>query len=411
MKRIFITCVITIVVFSSAAGFCSLSQGKPEAKSALSMGSLTAKLENDLLSVDIKDAPLEEVLRKLADQTGISFSLPPSLCQNRLMVRFANFDIDRGINKVLASYNRVFIYDQADANKGSGTGTLREVRIYIQEQNKIGSSEKPLIISASKSAQNPAGTDKAENKQAENKQVVKSPPRENTVKSLKEWSKDLQEGDEAAKINAVRGLARMGDGALGPLTSALEDPNPEVSRAAESALTDLYANMEAENNLPGSGGNQQEQTIEGAPRFAIDTAGAINEGSGNQMEVDIRLSDVPEKLITSGFMIRYDPSQMNITGADVYDGSSLSGPWDSDMTNTVANPAGQLGKYMVIVGNLGSVAPDENGNINIARLRINCTGNCDGTFTVTPVPDFDTSVGNSSTVYDKKMPPSQFRLN
>ena len=129
------------------------------------------------------------------------------------------------------------------------------------------------------------------------------------------------------------------------------------------------------------------------------------------MEVDIRLSDVPEKLLTSGFMLTYDPSQMEIIGADVYDGTALTGPWDSDMTNTVANPAGQLGKYMVIVGNLGSVAPDENGNINIARLRINCTGNCDGTFTVTPVPDFDTSVGNSSTVYDKKMPPSQFRLN
>jgi len=408
MKRIFITCVITIVVFSSAAGFCSLSQGKPEAKSALSMGSLTAKLENDLLSVDIKDAPLEEVLRKLADQTGISFSLPPSLCQNRLMVRFANFDIDRGINKVLASYNRVFIYDQADANKGSGTGTLREVRIYIQEQNKTGSSEKPLIISGATSRQNPAGNDKAENKQAENKQVLKTPPRENTVKSLKEWSKDLQEGDEAAKINAVRGLARMGDGALGPLTSALEDPNPEVSRAAESALTDLYASMEEENNLPGSGSNKQEQTIEGAPRFAIDTAGAINGGSGNQMEVDIRLSDVPEKLITSGFMIRYDPSQMNITGADVYDGSSLSGPWDSDMTNKVPNPSGP-GTYMVIVGNLGSVAPDQNDTINIARLYGSCTGNCE--FTIAPVPNFDTSVGNSSTVYDGKMEPTNFTFD
>ncbi len=408
MKRLFIACVITIVVFSSAAGFCSLSQGKPEVKSALSMGSLTAKLENNLLSVDIKDAPLEEVLRKLADQTGISFSLPPSICQNRLMVRFANFGIDQGIDKVLASYNRVFIYDQADANKGSGTGTLREVRIYIQEQNKGGSSEKPLIISASKSAQNPAGTDKAENKPAENKQVLKTPPRENTVKSLKEWSKDLQEGDEAAKVNAVQGLARMGDGALGPLTSALEDPNPAVSRAAESALTDLYANMEEENNLPGSGGNQQEQTIEGAPRFAIDTAGAINEGSGNQMEVDIRLSDVPEKLITSGFMIQYDPSQMNITGADVYDGSSLSGPWDSDMTNKVPNPSGP-GTYMVIVGNLGSVAPDQNDTINIARLYGTCTGNCE--FTIAPVPNFDTSVGNSSTVYDGKMGPTKFTFD
>jgi hypothetical protein len=409
MKKTCITCIVAIAVLSSTAGFCNFSQGKPGAQPASSTGSLTAKFENNLLSVDIKDASLEEVLRKLSDQTGISFSLPPSLCNERLMVRFANFKIDEAIDKVLSPYNRVFVYDQADNNtEGSGSGRLREVRIYLQENNKNGSSEKPLIISASKPSQNPAGTDKAENKQAENKQVVKSPPRENTVKSLKEWSKDLQEGDEAAKVNAVRGLARMGDGALGPLTSALEDPNPEVSRAAESALTDLYASLEEENNLPGSGNNKQEQTIEGAPRFAIDTAGAINEGSGNQMEVDIRLSDVPEKLITSGFMIRYDPSQMNITGADVYDGSSLSGPWDSDMTNKVPNPSGP-GTYMVIVGNLGSVAPDQNDTINIARLYGSCTGNCE--FTIAPVPNFDTSVGNSSTVYDGKMEPTNFTFD
>ena len=128
------------------------------------------------------------------------------------------------------------------------------------------------------------------------------------------------------------------------------------------------------------------------------------------MEVDIRLSDVPEKLITSGFMMTCDPSKMEILGADVYDGSVLTGPWDSDMTNKVANPSGP-GTYMVIVGNLGSVTPDESSNINIARLRVNCTGSCDGSFTVTPVPNFDTMVGNSSTIYDSKMPPSVFRLN
>lgn len=408
MKRIVLTCIVTIAVLSCAIGFCNYSQAKPEGQSASSSGSLFARYEDELLSVDIKDVPLDEVLRKIADETGISFSLPPSLCKHRLMVRFANFDIDEGIDKVLGPYNRVFIYDQAEdaAEVGSRPGQLREVRIYLQENNKNGASEKPIIIiSAKKSGQDSAGTDKAENKQ-----VMKTSPKQNEVKSIKEWSKDLQAGDEAAKINAVQGLARMGgSGALGPLTSALEDPNPEVSKAAESALTDLYASLEDDNNLLGNVHDPQE-TIEGAPSFAIDSTGAINEGTGGQMEVDIRLSDVPEKLITSGFMLTYDPSQMEILGADVYDGSALSGPWDSDMTNKVANPSGP-GTYMVIVGNLGSVTPDGNSAINIARLHVNCTGNCDGTFTVTPVPNFDTNVGNSSTVYDGKMPPSQFRLN
>jgi len=404
MKNLFLACIATMTVLFCTIGFCSYSQAKPEGQSASSSGSLFARYENELLSIDIKDSPLDEVLQKLADQTGISFSLPPSFCKDKLMVRFANFKIDEGIDKVLAPYDRVFIYDDQAADKveGSRPGQLREVRIYLKENNKSGASEKPIIISAAKSSQNPAVTDKSENKQ-----VMKTSPKQNEVKSLKEWSKDLQEGDEAAKINAVQGLARMGgDGTLGPLTSALEDTNPEVSRAAENALTDLYAKLEEENNLPGSN-NQQQQTIEGAPSFAIDTSGAI-EGTSGQMEVDIRLSDVPEKLITSGFMISYNPSQMNITNADVYDGSALSGPWDSDMTNKVPNPSGP-GTYMVIVGNLGSVEPDQNSNINIARLYGTCTGNCE--FTISPVPNFDTSVGNSSTVYDQKMTPTKFTLD
>jgi hypothetical protein len=403
MKRILLTSIAAITFLSCTIGFCSYSQAKPEGKSSSPGGSLFARYEDELLSVDIKDAPLDEVLQKISDQTGISFSLPPSLCKNRLMVRFANFAIDAGIDKVLVPYNRVFIYDQAGDTPGEpGSGKLREVRIYLQETNKNGASEKPVLISAKKPDQSPAGVQTTENKPA-----TKTSPKQSEVKSLKEWSKDLQEGDETAKINAVQGLANMGGtAALGPLTSALEDTNPEVSRAAESALTDLYAKLEEENNLPGSN-NQQQQTIEGAPSFSIDTSGAI-EGTGGQMEVDIRLSDVPEKLITSGFMISYDPSQMNITNADVYDGSALSGPWDSDMTNKVPNPSGP-GTYMVIVGNLGSVEPDQNSNINIARLYGTCTGNCE--FTISPVPNFDTSVGNSSTVYDQKMTPTKFTLD
>ena len=203
MKTICITCIVAIAVLSSTAGFCSLSQGKPGEPSASSMGSLTAKLESNVLSVDIKDASLEEVLRKLSDQTGISFSLPPSLCNDRLMVRFANFEIDEAIDKVLGPYDRVFVYDQME-NNTEEVGRLREVRIYIHGTNKNGASEKPMIISASKASPVSDDTD------GKNKPVLKTSPKENTVKSLKEWSKDLQEGDERTKINAVQGLARMG---------------------------------------------------------------------------------------------------------------------------------------------------------------------------------------------------------
>lgn len=405
MNRLFVICAAAIVALSCTMGFCSYSQGKAEVPSASSGGSLYSKYEDDVLSVDIKDAALEEILRKLSEQTGITFSLPPSLSKERLMVRFSKFTIDEGINKILAPYDRIFIYDGTDVKtEGSQPSRLKEVRIYLKENNpKKGSLEPPMIISAKGSESSPKP---AEPTAEEKKQVVKASPREDTVKSVEELTKDLQEGNETAKVNALYGLARSGgEAAIGPLTSALEDKNPVVSKEAESALADLYANLE-ENNPS----DEPPQPIEGTPRFAMESTGPITQGAGNQIEVDIRLTDVPEKLITGGFMINYDASQMKIVGVDVYDGSGLTGPWDSQMTNKVENPNGP-GTFMVVVGNLASVAPDENSNINMARARFQCTGSCDSAVSLTPVSGFDTIVGNSSNVYDSKMPQFTIPIN
>ena len=407
MNRICLLSIVTVAVFSCAPGFCSYSQEKPNGRPSSSQGSLSATCEGDLLAVDIKDAALEEVLRKLSDQTGISFSLPPSLSKNSIMVRFANFKIDEGIDKILAAYDRIFIYDQPkDKSEDSHPRRLREVRIYLQENSKNGESAQPIIIRAQKSDQKSVVTGKTENKKTD-----KSSPGENVVKALADWGKDLREGDETTKINAVQGLAKMGGvEALGYLTSALEDQNPAVSGEAERVLTDLYASLEesAEEN---ASGNDPQKPIEGAPSFAIDSTGVIAEGSGGQIDVDIRVTDVPEKLLGGGFIISYDPSQLSIAGVDVYDGSALSGPWDKEMTSKVPNPKDMPGTYMVVVGNLSSVAPDENSTINIARARFNQTGSGDPQITISPIPEYDGFVGDSATVYDSKMPSTQFKLD
>ena len=121
--------------------------------------------------------------------------------------------------------------------------------------------------------------------------------------------------------------------------------------------------------------------------------------------VDIWINNLPEELITAGFMITYDPSQMEILGTDVYDGTVLSGPWDSDMTNKLPNPSGQPGTYMVIVGNLGAISPDSGGDIPIARIKVVCNLSGDASITLRPIEHFDTVVGNSSTVYDSDITP------
>jgi hypothetical protein len=126
---------------------------------------------------------------------------------------------------------------------------------------------------------------------------------------------------------------------------------------------------------------------------------------GDTVYVDIWINDVPEKLITSGFMLTYDSSQMEILGADVYDGTVLTGSWDSDMTNKVANPSGP-GTYMVIVGNLSGVLPDASRDIPIARIKVVCGLSGDASMTLKTVTNFDTVVGNSAKVYDFEITPN-----
>lgn len=123
---------------------------------------------------------------------------------------------------------------------------------------------------------------------------------------------------------------------------------------------------------------------------------------GGTVDVDIWITDLPEELITAGFQIEYDSSLVSVIGCDVYDGS-LPGPWDGDMTTVVENPSGS-GRYVVIVGNLGCVTPDAGGDIPIARVTFK-GGAAPGeaSVTVRPVPDFDTVVGNSATVYDPEI--------
>jgi hypothetical protein len=130
---------------------------------------------------------------------------------------------------------------------------------------------------------------------------------------------------------------------------------------------------------------------------------------GDAFDVDIWINDVPEDLITAGFIVEYDASQLSVTGGDAYDGS-LPGPWDSSMTNKVANPSGP-GTYMVIVGNLASISPDAGGDISIAKLTFEGASPGDATVTLKTVPNFDTVVGDSATIYDSEIASKTFTVS
>ena len=135
----------------------------------------------------------------------------------------------------------------------------------------------------------------------------------------------------------------------------------------------------------------------------FDTKGI--KGQKKEVAADIWLHDVPEPLIAAGFYMTYDPSKVNLTGVDIYDGSALPGPWGGGMTKKVQDASGP-GTYQVFCINMSNVTPDKNGDIIIAKVRFHCKDKCDTPITISAIsiPGFDTIVGgNSSHVYDSEI--------
>jgi len=131
---------------------------------------------------------------------------------------------------------------------------------------------------------------------------------------------------------------------------------------------------------------------------------------GKEITLDVWIKDVPEELITAGFWLTYDPSKVNIVKVDVYDGSTLPGPWDKEMTRQKSNPKGP-GTYMVIVGNLGCIKPDKKGDVIVAKVQYSCQEKCTNPIEIMPVKDFDSVVGCEGKVFDTTIKPAAFTIH
>ena len=125
-------------------------------------------------------------------------------------------------------------------------------------------------------------------------------------------------------------------------------------------------------------------------------------GLSKEAEADVWLKGVTEDIITAGFWLSYDASQVTIVSVEIYDGSVLPGPWDRNMSKKVGNPSGK-GTYLVTVGNLANVKPDKNTDVIIARIKYLCKDKCTKPMTFTTIQGFDTVVGNSGKVYDPEI--------
>lgn len=129
---------------------------------------------------------------------------------------------------------------------------------------------------------------------------------------------------------------------------------------------------------------------------------------GEEVELDVWINDVPEPLLQAGFWMTYDPLFVNVVGVEVYDGIDLPGPWDP--AYTVQVPDQGLGTCFVAVASQVPVSPDSEGDIIIAKVRFRGEGMPGSAVTISPMPSFDTIVGESDTVFDPEIIPSDIML-
>ena len=406
MKKILFPFCVLSIVFIYSLGLCTYPEESSKTDPS-SGNSLFAKYEDDLLSVDIKDVPLADVLQELSDETGILFSFSPAIGEENVMVRFSNFTIPDALNKILSSHDRIFIY--ADSQSGSDESSpsrLKEVRIFTplpqgttREATKGTSSESPKVINSRSSEPAQVASNNTTQRKTAKRPYARTGKRQ-TVASLGD---DLKSSDSNVKLEAIRRLGSIGNAdAIGHLTTALEDKDPQVSGAARDELQKRQEDDTIDsgsNNRNEDNENEDNEPIEGAPTYGIEL---LSQDSGN-VQLNVNLSEVPESLITAGLWIEYDPSQMSIVNANINSGDNA---WDEGMSQTVKDPKGP-GTYMITAGNLSTVNPDDNSNIDLANIQFQCiSGNCSGqTVTVGPVedPNFDSVVGTKGGVYDSKM--------
>jgi hypothetical protein len=221
---------------------------------------IATELKGDLLTVDIRDVPLREVLTHLSDQHGITFLLPSSLGEEKIMVKFANLTINDGLDKILKSYNRIFIYQKDDHSPETSTILLKEVRIFSNEYT--GKAGVPLVRIArglpqvAKAVEMPAKTSTVTPSDGKEKESL-----------VQDMSANLKSGNREDKLDAIKTLKSIGTvRAMEALSFALRDKDTKIKDEAVNSLRSLsYSIVDEGKEAQGAGTDTGKDETEPDP--------------------------------------------------------------------------------------------------------------------------------------------------
>jgi len=279
------TILVLAIIFSLYSVVqASYQQNPAEVSSISSVGNFFTEVSGDALTVDIRDASLEEVLQRISSLCGIRIFLPPSLKAEKVMVRFSKLKLDEGLSKILAPYNRIFIYKETKSGGQDAPTKLAEVRIYTpQKENKEGIKEAASLIEPQSSPSSSVNRNEG----------VRSSGHE-TAEVKRETLGDTAPGDSRVKgstmtVDKVKSLAASGSsaGAIGSLASALRDKDPAVKQEAERALKNIGEKLKEERV---ESGEEDDKTP--SPDAKEDASLTLSGGTESSVSLELN-NDVP----------------------------------------------------------------------------------------------------------------------
>ena len=106
--------------------------------------SISIKWQDENMTADIKNAPINEVLKKIEKEQGLLFTIADPLLNKKISVSFKNLKFSEAMKRILKLFNYTFIFDK--------NGSLKKVNVVAMGDP---ANMNNLHISGPKSPDNP----------------------------------------------------------------------------------------------------------------------------------------------------------------------------------------------------------------------------------------------------------------
>ncbi len=104
--------------------------------------------QNNTLTVNLRDAPLQQVLQHISQQTGVKFY--GKVKEKTVSDSFRNLPVDQAVNRLLGGHNFVAFFASADPEPGVSSSVVRLTEVWIvSARGPISRAASPKLLSPS----------------------------------------------------------------------------------------------------------------------------------------------------------------------------------------------------------------------------------------------------------------------